>query len=194
MYTWTPGGSLLAFEGCISSSGCWLVDRELGLSPCARVDLWSLVELQPLGVRCDIPRGLFIFSWEPCLVGLRGQSFPLCEYVIPLLSKLYRQCLCHGRNRGVRCDISNQGLKALEIGLKAGASAILVMALLLALKEYCTFYASRLRCCLDLDLLTYTWTPRGSSLVLEGYASSSGRRFVDREPGRSPHAGVDFSS
>ncbi|RWW14210.1 hypothetical protein GW17_00022037 [Ensete ventricosum] len=57
-YTWTPEDSSLAAEGCASSSGCQLVDREHRRSSRAGVDFWSLVELQPLRVRCDVPRGV----------------------------------------------------------------------------------------------------------------------------------------
>ncbi|RZS25752.1 hypothetical protein BHM03_00058996 [Ensete ventricosum] len=45
---------------------------------------------------------------------------------------------------------------------------------------------------LGLVLAAYTWTLEGSSLALEGCASSLGRRLVDREPGWSSRAGVDF--
>ncbi|RWV89064.1 hypothetical protein GW17_00048808 [Ensete ventricosum] len=55
VYTWMPGNSSLAPEGCASSSGCRLVDREPRWSPHARVNFWSFVELQSLRVCCDIP-------------------------------------------------------------------------------------------------------------------------------------------
>ncbi|RWW49145.1 hypothetical protein BHE74_00044729 [Ensete ventricosum] len=57
-YTWTPEDSSLVPEGCASSSGRRLVDWEPGRSPRAGVDFWSLVELQSLGVRCDVLRGV----------------------------------------------------------------------------------------------------------------------------------------
>ncbi|RRT54879.1 hypothetical protein B296_00026431 [Ensete ventricosum] len=54
-YTWMPGNSSLAPEGCASSSEYRLVDREPRWSPHARVNFWSFVELQSLRVCCDIP-------------------------------------------------------------------------------------------------------------------------------------------
>ncbi|RZR78011.1 hypothetical protein BHM03_00003232 [Ensete ventricosum] len=50
--------SSLVPEGCASSSGRRLVYREPKRSPHAGVDFWSLVELQPPGVCCDVPRGV----------------------------------------------------------------------------------------------------------------------------------------
>ncbi|RZS28438.1 hypothetical protein BHM03_00062030 [Ensete ventricosum] len=55
VYTWMPGNSSLAPEGCANSLGCRLVDREPRWSPHARVNFWSFVELQSLRVCCDIP-------------------------------------------------------------------------------------------------------------------------------------------
>ncbi|RRT38187.1 hypothetical protein B296_00044061 [Ensete ventricosum] len=54
--------------------------------------------------------------------------------------------------------------------------------------------AISMRCHLGLVLFAYTWTPEDSSLAAEGCASSSGCQLVDREPGRSSRAGVDFWS
>ncbi|RWW59641.1 hypothetical protein BHE74_00033415 [Ensete ventricosum] len=103
-YTWTLGDSSLAPEGCANSSGRRLVDREPGWSPHAGV-FWFLAKLQSLEVRCDVPRGVaYLWSGEPGLVGLRRQSFPFCECVLPLLSWLYDlRRLRQGRGQGVRC-------------------------------------------------------------------------------------------
>ncbi|RRT42188.1 hypothetical protein B296_00018312 [Ensete ventricosum] len=48
------------------------------------------------------PRGSCLALIEGSrLVGLRGRSFPLCEYVLPLLDYLSgRQCLYQGHGRG----------------------------------------------------------------------------------------------
>ncbi|RRT46420.1 hypothetical protein B296_00046420 [Ensete ventricosum] len=56
-YTWTPEDCSLAPEGCVGSLGHRLVDRELGRSSHVGISFWSLVELQPLGVCCDVPGG-----------------------------------------------------------------------------------------------------------------------------------------
>ncbi|RZS00326.1 hypothetical protein BHM03_00030037 [Ensete ventricosum] len=54
---------LLSPEGCTSSLGRRLVDRESGRSSGVVVNFWSLVELQSLGVYCDIPRGV-VYFWS----------------------------------------------------------------------------------------------------------------------------------
>ncbi|RWW54877.1 hypothetical protein BHE74_00038518 [Ensete ventricosum] len=54
---------LLSPEGCTSSLGHRLVDREPERSSGVVVNFWSLVELQPLGVYCDIPRGI-VYLWS----------------------------------------------------------------------------------------------------------------------------------
>ncbi|RZS27895.1 hypothetical protein BHM03_00061431, partial [Ensete ventricosum] len=58
VYTCAFGFSSLAPKGYASSLGFWLVVREPRQSPSAGVDFLSLVELQLLGVCCDISRGV----------------------------------------------------------------------------------------------------------------------------------------
>ncbi|RRT42428.1 hypothetical protein B296_00057136, partial [Ensete ventricosum] len=71
-YIWTSGDFSLVPEGCASSLGRRLVDLEPGRSPCAGVDFWSLVELQPLGVHYNVSRGV-AYLWSgnnECILSL----------------------------------------------------------------------------------------------------------------------------
>ncbi|RWV89057.1 hypothetical protein BHE74_00033641 [Ensete ventricosum] len=65
--------SSLAPKGCASSSRCRLVDQEPWRSPRAGVDFWSLVELQSLGVRCDVPIGV-AYLWSRNLIWLASMG------------------------------------------------------------------------------------------------------------------------
>ncbi|RWW21745.1 hypothetical protein GW17_00014087 [Ensete ventricosum] len=66
MDTWD---SSLVPEGCANSSGRRLVDREPGRSPHAGVNFWSLVELQPLGVRCNVSMRV-VYLWSGNIIWL----------------------------------------------------------------------------------------------------------------------------
>ncbi|RWW84113.1 hypothetical protein BHE74_00007292 [Ensete ventricosum] len=57
-YTWTPGDSSLAPEGCADSSRRRLVGRKTRWSTRAGVYFWSSGELQPFEVCCDVLEGV----------------------------------------------------------------------------------------------------------------------------------------
>ncbi|RWW13502.1 hypothetical protein GW17_00022768 [Ensete ventricosum] len=62
-------GFFVGAERCASSSTRRLVNQEPERSPRAGVNFWSLVELQSLGVHCDVPRGV-AYLWSGNLVWL----------------------------------------------------------------------------------------------------------------------------
>ncbi|RRT80566.1 hypothetical protein B296_00008868 [Ensete ventricosum] len=57
-YTWMPGDSSLAPEGCVDSSRRQLVGRKTRWSTRAGVYFWSSRELQPFEVCCDVLEGV----------------------------------------------------------------------------------------------------------------------------------------
>ncbi|RZR86600.1 hypothetical protein BHM03_00013831 [Ensete ventricosum] len=58
VYTWAHGYYSLVSKGCAGSSRYRLVGRESRLSPCTKVSLWALVELQSSKVCCDVLGGV----------------------------------------------------------------------------------------------------------------------------------------
>ncbi|RWW04722.1 hypothetical protein GW17_00032039 [Ensete ventricosum] len=71
-----PEDSSLAPEGCADSFECRLVDRGLGRLTHTRVNFWSLVDLQPLGVCYDVPKRV-AYPWSEDLMWLAsmGEAF-----------------------------------------------------------------------------------------------------------------------
>ncbi|RWW52163.1 hypothetical protein BHE74_00041443, partial [Ensete ventricosum] len=73
VYTWTLVDSLLTPEGCVGSLGHRLVDQGFERSPHIGVNFWFLVELQLLGVCCNVLKGVAYPRLKDLyLVGLRG--------------------------------------------------------------------------------------------------------------------------
>ncbi|RWW48058.1 hypothetical protein BHE74_00045905 [Ensete ventricosum] len=69
-------GLFVGVKGYASSSERRLVDREPRQLPRARVDFWSLVELQSLGVCCEIPRRVdYLWSRNLAWLASLGKTF-----------------------------------------------------------------------------------------------------------------------
>ncbi|RWW43901.1 hypothetical protein BHE74_00050388 [Ensete ventricosum] len=76
VYIWMPEDFSLVPEGCAGSFECRLVDRGLVRLTHTRVNFWSLVDLQPLGVCYDVPERV-AYPWSEDLMWLAsvGEAF-----------------------------------------------------------------------------------------------------------------------